>query len=140
MIILKDPSLLCMAPVDCATSCAACGPITGGSPVSLYPAALYSFAHSCVRTSAIAAPNATDRERLKVWQWYWVGGVVTRSDLLAKLVSVWQRLSGQGDESAAVLVYSPQDATDDGTGALEAFVRDNWPMLNARLVETSLHR
>lgn len=89
---------------------------------------------------AIAAPNATERERLKVWQWYWVGGVVTRSDLLAKLVSVWQRLSGQGDESAAVLVYSPQDATDDGTGALEAFVRDNWPMLNARLVETSLHR
>jgi EpsI family protein len=76
---------------------------------------------------------------LTVWHWYWVGGVVTRSDVVAKLLGVWQRLTGQGAESATVVLYARRDESNGGKIALQAFARDNWTLLERQLRETS-HR
>ena len=93
-------------------------------------------------SAEIVAASMSGRSRntgLMVWHWYWVGGVVTRSDVVAKLLGVWQRLTGQGDESAVLVLYAQQDESDGGTIALQSFVRDNWSLLDQLLRETS-HR
>jgi hypothetical protein len=95
-----------------------------------------------VGSAEIVAASTVGRSRntgLTVWHWYWVGGVVTRSEVVAKLLGVWQRLTGQGDESAAVVLYARRDESNDGKIALQAFVRDNWLLLERQLRETS-HR
>lgn len=51
--------------------------------------------------------NSAD-ERYTVWQWYWINGHLTRSDIEAKWLSAWTMLTGQGDDSAIVVIYSPK--------------------------------
>ncbi|MDP2809131.1 MAG: exosortase A [Rhodocyclaceae bacterium] len=46
--------------------------------------------------------------RLKVWHWYWVGGHLTTSDHLGKAWLALSRLTGRGDDSAAVFIYAPE--------------------------------
>ena len=76
-----------------------------------------------------AAPGQSDRPRLRVWQFYWVGGRLTHSDMQAKLFSAWQRLSGQGDESAAVLIYALEPTAGAADPLLDSFVQANLPAL-----------
>lgn len=79
-------------------------------------------------------PNAAaGRQRLRVWQWYWVGGRLTRSDMVAKLLGAWQRLSGQGDESAAVFVYTLEPLDVDATARMDDFLRANVSTIDALL-------
>lgn len=47
-----------------------------------------------------------DPDRYRVWHWYWIGGRIVTSDHFGKLWLALSRLSGQGDESAAVFVYA----------------------------------
>ncbi len=77
--------------------------------------------------------NPVQREQLLVWQLYWVGGQVTTSDVKAKLFSAWQRLSGQGDESASILIYTAQDEAGSAQARLERFVQANYGRLDAML-------
>lgn len=86
------------------------------------------------------------RTRLLVWQWYWVGGRLAQGDVTAKLNSVWQWLAGQADESASVILYVRADqagASAAGSSdqarlrAMEAFMRDNWAGIDARLRATA---
>ena len=80
------------------------------------------------------APNAlAKRQRLQVWQWYWVGGQLTRSDLVAKLLAAWQRLSGQGDESASVFLYTLEPLGVDATARMDGFLRANALAIDALL-------
>jgi EpsI family protein len=93
-------------------------------------------------SAEIVSASMSARSRnagLMVWHWYWVGGVVTRSEVAANLLGVWQRLTGQGDESAAIVLYAQQDESDSGRIALQSFARDNWSLLDQQLRETS-HR
>ncbi len=78
--------------------------------------------------------------RLQVWHWYWIGGGVTHREVVAKLLSGWQRLTGHDDESALVVLCARQDSEGGGKTALESFVRDNWPLLDQQLRETSHRR
>lgn len=75
------------------------------------------------------------RQRLTVWRLYWLGGYLTSSDLRAKLYQVWQQLSGQPDDGAAILLYA--DAADDGEAdrLLSGFVAANFDALAQLLAQ-----
>jgi exosortase A len=49
-------------------------------------------------------------ERYIVWQAYWINGHLTASDIEAKWLTAWAMLTGQGDDSAAVILYAPKDS------------------------------
>ena len=90
--------------------------------------------------------DGSPRARLLVWQWYWVGGRLVQGDVAAKISSVWQWLAGQADESASVILYVRADDSGPAGGAnldparlraMEAFMRDNWRTIDARLRATA---
>jgi exosortase A len=62
--------------------------------------------------------TATGR-KLLVWQWYWIDGLLTGNDYVAKAYTAWSRLIGRGDDSAVIAVF-----TDDDDGAGEARLQD----------------
>ena len=64
----------------------------------------------------------TDSSRLMVWQWYWINGRLTSSDYLAKAYTAFYRLFGQGDDSAAIVVYTAM--RDNDIGAAEALLQE----------------
>ncbi|BAL25900.1 exosortase A [Azoarcus sp. KH32C] len=76
--------------------------------------------------------------RLMVWYGYWIGGRWTNNDYVAKLYLVASRLSGAGDDSAAVMVYAPYAAEEHGKAeaALESFMRDMGPAVGDMLAAT----
>lgn len=51
--------------------------------------------------------NATD-ERYIIWQWYWINGRLTSSDIEAKWLTAWAMLTGHGDDGAVVILYAPK--------------------------------
>ncbi len=52
--------------------------------------------------------NFGEGERIEVWHAYWIGGRWITSDVLGKLLLAWNKLSGKGDDSAAVFFYAPK--------------------------------
>ncbi len=61
-------------------------------------------------------------ERLVVAQWYWIGGYYTASDTVAKALLAVQKLVGQDDDSAALVIFTGQDdARPAHDEALERF-------------------
>ena len=57
-----------------------------------------------VYRAEISGPDIT----LDVYRLYWVNGTVTSSDYVAKALIAWSKLRGRGDDSALILIYSPQ--------------------------------
>ena len=55
-------------------------------------------------------------QRLLVWHWYWVDGSYTVNAYWAKLLHAKSKLLGRGDDSAVVIIYSPQDVAPETTG------------------------
>ncbi|MBK1679284.1 exosortase A [Rhodocyclus tenuis] len=74
-----------------------------------------------VRAAELLGRDTTPETRLIVWQWYWINGQLTSSDLAAKLYTAFSRLLGKGDDSAVVMLYAPKESADE---ALPAFARD----------------
>ena len=95
-----------------------------------------------VRTATLrgsAAPGAAATPRLRVWQFYWVGGQLTTSDARAKLRLALMKLSGQGDDGAVVLLYTPMaddKQTSEPDSLLADFSRDNLGAVVAALNAT----
>jgi len=79
------------------------------------------------------ASSQSNRQRLRVWQMYWINGFWTTSDLQAKLKGAWDRLRGEGDDAAAVMLYARDGEGDAADQALSAFVQANRDWLEARL-------
>ena len=69
----------------------------GGQPASVRTGLLRSNLFSV----------GAEPEKYRVWHWYWIGGRLVTSDHLGKLWLALSRLSGRGDESAAIFVYAP---------------------------------
>ena len=67
------------------------------------------------RLRSHVASVGTDPVRLQVWHGYWIGGQWLTSDHLGKLRLALSRLTGQGDDSAAVFVYAPEGEVEAGT-------------------------
>jgi EpsI family protein len=103
-----------------------------------------------VLSSAIVAPDTTPlnvplsgtlllgRNKLLVWQWYWLGNKVTASLMRAKLDLAITRLSRRSDASAWVALYAAVDEEPaQARATLEAFMRDNAANLDAALRATA---
>ena len=69
------------------------------------------------RTALVAGP----RQRLAVWQWFWVDGHETSSEYVAKFYQVLSVLQGHGDPVAWVIVYMP---AENGAVNASATLRD----------------
>lgn len=76
--------------------------------------------------------------RLAVWNWYWVGGRLTSNAYFAKLLLLYSKLRGRGDDSAAVIVYTPRiNGYRDAEGVLAEFVATMSPAIEAAVARTS---
>jgi exosortase A len=93
---------------------------------------------TALRTATLrgaSTPGATDAQRLRVWQVYWVGGRYFTSDARAKLQGAFSRLTGQGDDAAALFFYTATGDNDTAADAtLSSFVTQNLDAVTARLV------
>ena len=76
-----------------------------------------------VRTASLRGGTVASggEQRLRVWQWYWVDGTLTASDIKAKLLTLKARLSGRGDDGAIVVLYAPESAVGEGDTLLAGF-------------------
>lgn len=63
-----------------------------------------------LRSNAISLGG--DPLRLKVWHGYWIRGRIITSDALGKLLLALSRLSGRGDDAAAVFIYAREPEAD----------------------------
>lgn len=74
--------------------------------------------------------------RLVVWQIYWINGTLTASDHLAKAYNAFYRLTGRGDDSAVIIVYTAKDQAGDEQAVLESFLSANYAAINELLLKT----
>lgn len=52
--------------------------------------------------------SSTDKNKnLHVWHFYWVNGKITSNDLEAKVQGVMSKITGKGDDSAIIAIYTP---------------------------------
>lgn len=75
----------------------------------------------------------TDGSRLVAWQWYWIDGQLTASDVVAKLYTLRARLAGRGDDGAVVIVTARADGLEDARATLKSFLSDAAPSIGAAL-------
>jgi EpsI family protein len=74
------------------------------------------------------------RERLAAWQWFWVDGRVTSSELLAKWYEVLAVLRGHGDPVAWVIISTPTERGEaQARATLQAFTADMRVSIDAAL-------
>jgi len=74
------------------------------------------------------------QNRLLVWQVYWINGRLTSNDYLTKFYSAFYRLTGRGDDSAVLVLYTLQDSQGGNADALLAsFMSDNHAAINTLL-------
>jgi EpsI family protein len=82
--------------------------------------------------------GTSGEQRLRVWQWYWVDGQLTASDVKAKLLTLKSRLSGRGDDGAIIVLYTSEALPGDADAALADFAtaaRDGLDKMLAQLKE-----
>jgi EpsI family protein len=83
-----------------------------------------------VRSAELRAGGVgNETKRLLVRQFFWVNGHLTASDIEAKLWTALSLLLGRGDDSAAIILYTPKSPEDGGEEeadkALAAFIEVN---------------
>ena len=86
-----------------------------------------------IRTAEL---KSSETSRLVTWQWYWINGYLTASDFKAKAYTAFSRLTGQGDDSAVIIVYAPKEQASGGAAVLEAFVNAAGPIIGNALNRT----
>ncbi len=77
-----------------------------------------------------------DGRTLDALQWYWIGGALTSSDAIAKARIAWSRITGRGDDSAVIVVYTPVNEGSDPGATLQAFTHDAWPAIASALAQS----
>jgi exosortase A len=94
--------------------------VLGGKPVDL-------------RVAELRAPGLVEQpgsSRLLVWRVYWVNGFLTSNDYLAKIYSAYYQLTGRGDDSAVIVVYTPKGKAGAAEALLESFLMTNYVSIN----------
>lgn len=79
---------------------------------------------------------ANTRRQLRAWQLYWVNDQLTASDVRAKLHEAASKLSGRGDDGAAIVISTEFDDGADPDARIAAFVRAHGPSLLQALGQT----
>lgn len=90
-----------------------------------------------IRTAELLGRDTTPETRLVVWQWYWINGKLTSSDIEAKIHTALSRLRGKGDDSAVIMLYAPKESATD---TLPTFAAEAGPLINQALASTSQAR
>ncbi len=80
--------------------------------------------------------GAGRRPHLVVWHVYWVDGRFIAGDAQAKVAGALARLSGRGDEGAALVIHAGADTVAASNAALQAFMQANLAPLSALLQQT----
>lgn len=74
-------------------------------------------------------------DRILAWQWYWIDGTFSGSDIQAKVRQLLARIQGRGDSSAWIAIYSKANASPDAAAkVLEGFVHDMGDSLERALI------
>jgi EpsI family protein len=92
-----------------------------------------------VRTAELRGTDVTarfDERRLEIWQIYWINGTLTTNDYLAKVYSAFYRLTGRGDDSAVIIVYTSKNQAGGGDAVLASFLSSNYSVINELLLNT----
>lgn len=78
--------------------------------------------------------------RMLVWHGYWIGGRWTTNEYLAKLYLAASQLRGEGDDSAAVMLYTPfaEGELNIAEATLGRFFGEMGQALNDMLAQTTL--
>jgi EpsI family protein len=79
-------------------------------------------------------------QELYAWQWYWINGSLTASDVVAKARLIWLRLTGRGDDAASIIIYAATREGQDPSSVLQSFTHDAWPAIAAALVSAGVSR
>ena len=85
------------------------------------------------RTTDILSKEYGIESRFVVWQYYWINGRLTSSDIEAKMLTALSRLRGQGDDSAVVMLYAPLENSSE---RLTAFAAAAGPQIQQMLATT----
>ena len=73
-----------------------------------------------VTITEILSKEGGIESRFTVWQWYWINGRLTTSDIEAKWLTALSRISGRGDDSAVVMLYAPAGRSPERLSAFAA--------------------
>ena len=90
-----------------------------------------------LRSAVLLGKDTSPETHLTVWQWYWINGKLTTSDFEAKLYTALSRLSGQGDDSAVIMLYAPSEHAAE---TLPAFAEEASQTINQLLANTRAAR
>jgi EpsI family protein len=72
--------------------------------------------------------------RLDIFRLYWVNGRVSASEYVAKWLIAWSKITGQGDDSALIVFYTPIAARGEEANAiLRDFAAANSPTIDSAL-------
>jgi EpsI family protein len=86
--------------------------------------------------SFVEAKLRSPRSKLLVWTWYWVGDHYTDNIYLAKIYQAKAKFLNQGDDAAAIFIYSSYDDTPDNTRALLSdFLNSMFPAIDNTLAQ-----
>jgi exosortase A len=99
--------------------------VLGAKSVALHTAAL--------RGAALSGGGSADR--LVAWQVYWLNGTLTANDYLAKAYSAFYQLMGRGDDSAVIVIYTPEAQGGTAESTLESFLTENYAAINDLLLK-----
>jgi EpsI family protein len=82
----------------------------------------------------------SNSQRLQVWRLYWVNDRFTASDAQAKIQGALSRITGQGDDGAIVVIYTPLDPqqTDAEGRATAAAVLQDFMQRQGSAIEATL--
>jgi exosortase A len=80
--------------------------------------------------------NMGEDQRLVAWKWYWIGGYLTDNDFLGKAYTSLIKLSGRGDDSAAIVIYARKGAPGQAEAALSGFLEVAAPDIEQALRQT----
>lgn len=75
--------------------------------------------------------------RLRVFTLYWVAGRMTASQPMAKVLTAWSVLTGRGDDSALIVLYTPQvGSAEEARRVLRSFAAAMSPAIEQALTAT----
>jgi exosortase A len=109
------------------------------------PAEGFREDHITVRTETVAGyplelrESIIDgrKERLLVWRWYWIGGKMTQSNYVGKLLQVKNKLLNGSGDGAVMMVFSQYDENPAAArDAMREFLNKNFSALSTTLASS----
>jgi exosortase A len=81
--------------------------------------------------------DSVDSGSLRVWHIKWINGKLIHSDVLAKAMGAIDRLTGQSDDAAVIVIYTREASPGQGDATLSRFWADNYVAINTLLLKTA---